>query len=266
LSTLQLHIEGPARTIAFESFVGLLNRSLLILRDTDRAVSAKASGVLDWVVTDLSSADGLDAVIESKPRKRAVVDDRAVQEITSAYVDALAIAERGEALPPHLSDAALTQLQYLSGQLQRNGAEALSTTYVELRQRARVSAETALNVKRLRVPKSTAIGSIIGLLEVVSVHGPPKYSVYDAVTKRPVRCQFKPGEIDQVKGALGQRVMVAGVIRRNANGQPLSVEQPRLSAMPGSDDLPSTDDLVGLDPEFTGSVSTDEYVRRLRDA
>jgi hypothetical protein len=265
VSTLQLHIEGPERTIAFESFVGLLNRSLLILKDTDRAVSAKASGVLDWVVADLSSDNGLDAVIESKPRKRAVVSDRDVQRITSAYVDALAIAEQGEALPPHLSETALTQLQWMATQLQRNGAEALSTTYVELDQRARVSADTADNVKRLRVPKSRAIGSIIGLLEVVSVHGPPRYSVYDAVTRRPVRCQFKPGEIDQVKGALGSRVMVAGIIRRNVKGQPLSVEQPRLSAMPRSEDLPSTDELIGLDPDFTGSVSTDEYVRRLRD-
>lgn len=261
-----MHIDGPERGISFESFVGLLNRSLLILKDTDRAITAKPTGVLDWVVVDLSSQQGLNAVIESKARPRAVVDDRMVKRITASYVDALAIAERGEALPPHLSDAALSQLQWMAGQLQRNGAEALRTTYIEEQQDATITPETAGNVKRLRVPKSEAIGSIIGLLEVVSVHKHPKYSVYDAVTERPVSAKFKPSEIDVVKEALGRRVRVSGLIRRNAKGQPLSVEQPRLSVLPPTDQLPSTDDLIGLDPDFTGDLSTDEYVRRLRDA
>ena len=265
MSTLRLHVEGPDRSIGFKSYVSLLDRSLNILRDTDQAVSAKRDGVLDWVVVDLSSKDGLDAVIESKPRKKALVDEHTVQRITAAYVDALAIAEAGDVLPPHLSEGALTQLQWLSATLRHNGAEALRTTYVEQSQIARVSSETEANVKRLRVPKSKAIGSIIGLLEIVSLHGTPKYSVYDAVTRRPVSCQFKPGEIQEVKDGLGARVMVSGIIQRNARGQALRVDQPRLTIMPTSDELPTVGQFIGLDPEFTGSLTTDEYVRRLRD-
>jgi hypothetical protein len=266
VSTLQLHIDGPKGEIAFESYVRLLNRSLLILRATDSAVTGKTKGVLDWVVVDLASAEGLDAIIRSRPRKRASVDQRVEQRIAASYVQALDIAERGEVLPPHLSDNALEQLVHLASGLRRNGAEALRTTYVEEGQGATVSPTTADNIRRLRVPKSKAIGSIIGRLEIVSVHRANEYSVYDDVTKRPVRCQFSAAELTQVTAALGRRVKVAGIIHRNAKGQPLRVEQPRLTVMPTRDELPTTAEFVGVDPDFTSGRSTEEHLRRLRDA
>jgi hypothetical protein len=265
VSTLRLHIEGPKEGISFASFVRLLNRSLYILRATDSAVTGRMSGVLDWVVVDLGSAEGLDAVIRSKPRGRRVVDEHTAQRIAASYVDALDIAERGEVLPPHLSDNALEHLVQLAKGLHRNGAEALRTTHVEEEQAATVSPTTAENVERLRKPRSRAIGSIIGRLEVISVHYPPQYHVYDEVTKRPVRCAFADEDLTAVTAALAERVMVAGIIHRNAKGQPLRVEQPRLALMLADADLPSTSDLVGVAPDLTDQRSTEEHLRRLRD-
>jgi len=265
MSTLRLHIDGPKGGIGFDSFVRLLQESLLVLRDADSAVSGRATGVLEWVVIDLASAHGLDAVIESRPRL-AGVDAHMASMIASSYVDALNVAEAGDVLPPHLSDLGLTHLENLAGRLRRNGAEALRTTYVEMDQAATVSVTTAENVKRLRVPRSRAIGSIVGKLEVVSVHRRPEYSVYDSVTRRPVRCAFSENELEQVKATLGRRVRVSGLVHRNAKGQPLRIEQPRLSVMPGEPELPTVSDLIGVAPDFTGNLTTEEHLRQLRDA
>lgn len=165
MSTLQLHIDGARGAIAFDSYVRLLDRSLHILRATDSAMTGRTNGVLDWIVVDLASSEGLDATIRSKPRKRAPVDERTDQRIAASYVEALSIAEGGEALPPHLSDSALEHLVHLARGLNRNGAEALRTTHVEEHQAATVSPTTAENIKRLRVARSKAIGCIIGRLE-----------------------------------------------------------------------------------------------------
>lgn len=83
----------------------------------------------------------------------------------ASYIEALSIAEGGEALPPHLSDSALEHLVHLARGLNRNGAEAHRTTHVEEHQAATVSPTTAENIKRLRVARSKAIGCIIGRLE-----------------------------------------------------------------------------------------------------
>jgi hypothetical protein len=266
VSTLHLHIDGPQGEIALESYVRLLNRSMLILRATDSAVTGRRTGALDWVVVDLASDDGLDATIRSKPRKPSEADERTDRRVAASYVQALEVAERGDALPPHLSDKALEQLVHLAKGLRRNGAEALRTTYVEQSSEATVSPVTAENIQRLRVPRSTAIGSIIGRLEIVSVHRANEYSVYDDVTRRPVRCQFKDEELAKVTAVLGRRVKVAGIIHRNTKGQPLRADQPRLTLMPAGDELPTTDEFVGVDRDFTSGESTEEHLRRLRDA
>ncbi|MFL5781020.1 MAG: hypothetical protein ACJ760_06900 [Thermoleophilaceae bacterium] len=146
------------------------------------------------------------------------------------------------------------------------GGPHFEATYVEREASAEVSANTAEHVKRLLVPKSTAIGSIIGRLEVLSLHKGYRFTVFDDVTKRGVRCAFRPERLEEIKAALPARVRVAGIIHRNAKGQPLRVEKAQLTLLQTEGDLPTIEELVGIDPDFTGDETTDEYVRRLRDA
>lgn len=70
----------------------------------------------------------------------------------------------------------------------------------------------------------------------------------------------------EVTAVLGRRVKVAGIMHRNAKGQPLRVDQPRLTVMPSRGELPTTDEFIGVARDFTGELSTEEHLRRLRDA
>jgi hypothetical protein len=111
-----------------------------------------------------------------------------------------------------------------------------------------------------------AIGSVIGRLEAISLHGTPRFNVYDALSQRPVKCEFTPRDLDTVKDALGRCVVVAGIVYRNAAAQPLRVARPTLTILPLEEELPGVDEIVGADPDFTGGMSTEDYVRHLRDA
>lgn len=266
MTTLRLRLEGEKGAIKFDSLVGAMNRALLMLRDVDSVISARRRGSLDWIVEDLTmNSPSPVAVLRSVPRFEGV-DERTAERVSAGFVSALETAETGEALPAYLSDIGLTHLEYLAGGLRKNGATRFEATFVEQNHQAEVGPEAAEHVRRLRVPKSKAIGSIIGTLEVVSLHRRYEYNVYDSVTKRAVRCTFDPERLEDVKRALGCRVSVAGIIHRNAKGQPLKIDQARLTVLPTEDELPTTVDFIGVDPYFTGDLSTDEYVRRLRDA
>ena len=194
------------------------------------------------------------------------MDGRLAERVTGSFVNALVTAEIGDVLPMNLSDVGLDHLRRLGAALGRNGAARFEALYVEHEDSATLTAEAADHVARLLKPKSKAIGSIIGLLEMVSVRQGYRYSVYDEVTHRAVRCDFGPDELDAIKAALGQRVMVSGIVHRNEKGQPLRITRSSFRVLPTRDELPTTEQLVGIDPQFTGDHSTDEYVRQLRDA
>jgi hypothetical protein len=50
---------------------------------------------------------------------------------------------------------------------------------------------------------------------------------------------------------------------KDIRGEPVSVEVQKPGLL-GEGKLPTTSDLTGCDPEFTGDLSTEEFIRRVR--
>lgn len=265
MSRLRLHVEGEVGAISLHSFLLILGRSLNMLADLDRSITREARGTLDWLVTDLGT-NSLDAYVRSVPRKEAALDERIGRRVSASFVAGIDSLERGEALPPNFSEVGLNHLRLLSRSLGANGATAFRATFIDEDQSASVSTQSSVNVERLLAPQTKAIGSVIGVLDLISLRRQPRYNVYDRVSRRPVRCAFESEQLEVVKSALGRRVLVSGIVNRNSRGQPVRIDSPTLTLLPSEDDLPSTDEIIGIDPGFTGDVSTEAYVRQLRNA
>ena len=56
-----------------------------------------------------------------------------------------------------------------------------------------------------------------------------------------------------------------GIVSYNVLGEPLSVSVDHLRVLKEEKGLPSIDDMLGMAPDITGDVTTEEYIRRLRD-
>lgn len=266
MSTLKLRVEGNGEPVSLDSFLDTLNNARYALYDVDHRVTERKTAAFEWTIADLKmSSPNPVAVLESRPVSRRV-DPRWAELVTGGFVSALATAEQGDALPPRLSIAGLEHLRRLGAKLGKNGAVRFEAFYVEKEIGAAVTPIAAENIKRLTVADSSAIGSVVGTLEMVSTHRRYRYSVYDGLTGREVKCEFPAGDLESVKAALTCRVMVSGVVHRNARGEPLRISQPRLTVLPSGDELPRTDQLIGVDPEFTGDLTTDEYLRQAWDA
>lgn len=265
MSRLQLRIEGEQGQITLEAFVQVLNRARLVIEDIDSAVSEQPRGAFEWVITDLAMGS---AIAEVEPRPRLPqADERLGLVVGHNFVSGLDSIERGdEHLPPYFTDTGLGRVKWIAQTLGRagigpfhallNGGVGASATITE---------QAAVNVARLVEPRSTAIGSVSGNLEMISVHGPARYNVYDALTRRAVRCTFPRERLEEVASALGRRVLVSGIVHRNQFGEPVKVERGQLGLLRSDAELPSTRDIAGLVPDLTGELASDEYVRRLRN-
>lgn len=260
---LRLHIEGKRGEVSFDSFVALMNYARLALDDVDRVISQRGR-TISWRVADLGTRS-LDAEIVGHVKKSRTEKD--AQKIGHSFVTGIAQLAKGEELPAYFSLTAVERIRKLAGSLEKNGAKGFAAEYVDEHLVSHVSPDANDEIRKLTRTTSKAIGSVTGRLAVVSLAGKKnRFETYDELTRRAVRSTFADDRLEEVRAALGCRVIVSGIVWRNNRGQPLRVDQARITRIRPEEELPSTAELTGSDPGFTGSLSTEEYLRRLRDA
>ena len=112
--------------------------------------------------------------------------------------------------------------------------------------------------------KYRTIGSLIGRLGQIDVDNRREFRLFDRHTDWATPVTHGPEHLGALTAALGTTVIVSGQLWRGANRKPLRLEFRKLRVI-DFDSRRSLDDLIGIAPDFTGGLSSEEYVRRLRD-
>jgi hypothetical protein len=263
MPVLRFVVEGRPGTVQADAFLAAAKDFLDVLRDVDRVVSGERKGTLKWVIQGLHTSS-LVADFACVRRDDAA-EDFSVNVPDSAY-RGLVLLEGEARVPDNFSATGLGHVARLAGRQGRCGVTALKVVRLDDKQETPVTPKAGENAKAALAPSTKGIGSVMGRLEMVSLHRRPFFNVYDACTRRAVRCDFdRAKELDEVKAALGRRVLAAGLLHRNKVGQAVRVTLKSLQIIPFENELPTVDDLVGISPDFTGDMTTDEYLRKLRD-
>ena len=110
-------------------------------------------------------------------------------------------------------------------------------------------------------------GSIEGMLEQINIHlGANTFHIYPNVGPKKVTCRFHSRLYDDAVSAVGKRVEVLGTLKYR-----IGASFPHLIAVTGIDpfppdiELPDLEDLRGRAPDATGVLSSEAFVRELRD-
>jgi len=111
-------------------------------------------------------------------------------------------------------------------------------------------------------------GSVTGWLEQINLHsGQNVFSVYPMVGPRRVRCLFGVELREVAVGSVDQYVTVYGELEYRAHSQhPHSINAERIEAHGAGHTAVTLDELRGIAPDATGEESSEEFVRRVRDA
>ena len=112
--------------------------------------------------------------------------------------------------------------------------------------------------------KYRTIGSLIGRLGQIDVDNRREFRLFDRHTDWATPVTYEPEHLGTLTDALGEIVIVSGELWRGANSKPLRLAFTKLEVI-DVDNLPSVADVSGIAPDFTGGLSSEEYVRRLRD-
>ncbi len=133
--------------------------------------------------------------------------------------------------------------------------------------RVTITPRASDNFNQLLPTKDESRGSAEGTLETVSIHRGSRFMIYHSRTKNAIRSDIPPDSklLDQAKEALGSRVLVAGLVHTNARGEPIRISAETLRILSEAPALPSIASLGGKYPDLTGDLTTEEYVRSLRD-
>ena len=110
-------------------------------------------------------------------------------------------------------------------------------------------------------------GSIEGMLEQINVHlGANIFHIFPDVGPKKVTCRFTSRLYDDAVSAVGKRVEVLGTLHYRIGASfPHLIAVTGIDPFPPDSELPDWEDLRGRAPDATGDLSSEAFVRELRD-
>jgi hypothetical protein len=261
-TSVTLRVSTQADLVPLSSFLEAVENFQAILAEIDAELSGRPGGTLSWNISGLSLGS---AVITATPESTDPDIDMGPQ-VVSTVVRGLESLEHAPERPPYFSDEAVHRARQLVGLIQPKTRISRITVVAPPMPIVTITQQTAAHIDKMVGAGYTALGSVEGRLEAISVHGKPSFGVYDFIEGRRINCEFSPGMLKQVKDALGGRVLVSGRVRFNESDKPTSVREiQEFIVLRSRDDLPQPRDIVGIAPDITGDVDSVEHLRRLND-
>jgi hypothetical protein len=185
----------------------------------------------------------------------------------NGFVDGVELLGTQAEIPPFFSQDTVGRVGHIGKHLGSGGVDQVAVTSLNGESHtAVVNESTVSNANRAAEPVRSAFSSMSGTLDVLS-HGKfrePRALIRDPKSRHSVRIVAHADQSDILRSAWGSRVLVAGLLRRNAAGQPISLEMTELEVLPAIEEPMDPMLILGVDPDITEGLSTAEYLKRVR--
>ncbi len=226
----------------FRRAIGDINRLLL---DANYAIRREKS-VKSWVVSNLQSSAPTITV-------SSLLDDK---EALDAIGFGIGTVTAGTDLPPpFFTEKELEDLKKMRGLFTgRDRARSIAVS-IDGDFIAEIEQDISKKVDRILTSGYSNLGSLEGMLEAINLHGSPTFTIWERVSRAPVRCSFPKESAwkERVRDLLERRVVVRGFVRYFANGVPR-----RISDIA---DLQDATPEQGLSRASFGSIPNSEAAR-----
>lgn len=261
---LTLRIEGD---ITIEAFRDAVSNFVHLLREVEDAFSEDR--VVRWTLAGLQHGSPALLTWLGTPReRRKKKTDKPLRDLAPTVATTLLAGveklERGQGRPEDFSDDALDATLQLARLKTRRGITGLAIIG-ENSDRTKgprvldVTERVVASINEIIGPRYTAPGSVDGLLQAINSHGTLYFTIYDTVWAARVRCDIPDHLKGKALAAFDERVLVTGLVARDANGHPRNIKVETLERVDVRQ-LPQS--IRGIDLDFTGGMESSEYLKR----
>jgi hypothetical protein len=212
---------------------------LKILREVEHGlVGRRGKDPVRWIVSGAKKSSPLELRFTGQmvnPRDPVALVPETVETVVAGI---RAIARRAHR-PRYFTDTALEEAKTLANLASislKNGAA----------RPASLSRKVAEHIDELIGPKISSVGTVVGRLEGLTIHGKKLLVVYEQLTGRRVNCVFPDHMLEQALRGFNNRVSVYGTIHSRATGEKLSVDVEEMEIFPPDSALPKAEDVRGI--------------------
>lgn len=237
-NTISLELDGDR--ISADKLKHSINVFFSLTDEIANEVSGKKKPI-DWIVSVKSGSINL--ISHPVPKD---IDAKLIPKIVNAIGSGLDMLEKSSKTPPYFSEKALELAQELATipDIKGNGLSRICVRANNIQHN--LTPKTVANVDSLLGYHTKALGSIEGKLQAISERGDLRFTVYDSLTDKGIRCNIKEELRSEATKAFGKRVYIFGIIRYAHNGQPKSIQVEEIKVFPENDKLPTALDICGI--------------------
>lgn len=256
---LRIRLGTKDGTVTVDQLIAALENALDMLRNIERHFPHTGDPIA-WRITRASMRSPLTMTLtpvapQKKVRKLGL-------KIAAAWVMGLKLLEATPALPPHFDDYTLESAKKFVSVSKGDGPALKVFGHKESVTPTTRTIEHAEELEaRARVYIDYA--TIEGRLEVISTHKVDSFFIWEVLTNHRIECFSTPELFDQAKNLLRKRVAISGRAKYR-NNRPVSINVEEIRVLREQGELPQRSDIGPFD--ITGGTSSEEHVRRFRDA
>ncbi|WP_327047011.1 hypothetical protein OG320_03680 [Microbispora sp. NBC_01189] len=260
---LRVVVPGPVGSSDARRSFTVLERLMTLLGQIEAAEIGSSEST--WGIEKLELGSVRLTLTPNRLAENASADLMA--DLVKWTIEGFSETEERETLPRRWTSAAVetgVQLSKCLGMLESDGMTLELLADGRPQQQVVVTRRSADNLRKALNRKRTSIGSVIGKLESITLHGTFKAGLWTGTGAHRVEVLFTRDQQAAVQSALGKRVEVSGLLVRDARDRAISVKMRQIEPL-RDQDAPLTD-IVGADPELTGGLEAAEHLRRMYDA
>ena len=252
---ITFEINPDTQSASVDLFLRALGDINRLLRDVNYAIHRERSG-RHWVISHLHASA---PTVTIEP----LLGD---QETVNAIAQGIRSVTLGTDQPPeYFTEEVLEDLRRMRRLFR--GKDKARSIIVSVNNEQAATIQEDISDKASRILRSgySNLGSLEGRLEAINVHGAPTFTIWERVSRAPVRCSFpdQSSWLENVKELFGRRVTVRGYIRYFLNGIPRTVTDiADIQDSTPDPSLPKAD--FGSIPDQEASRDPVEFLRGVR--
>lgn len=259
---LHLYLPGPINDA--ERVVSTLSNLVALLGVLERGQRPSRTYRAEtstWQFSELRLGSLNAALRPSRPVEGSSTSE--MTRVALVLVQGFQQLEQEEALPNGWDGTAATKARSITRDLSEDVTAGIHLRLVEDGRdlgECQVTRRSGRNLLQATRGVYQSIGSVTGTLGSISIHSRKQAGLWLDRGPR-VAVYFSEAQQARIAPSLGERVTVAGRLKRNRQGQVLSVNMRRIERLGPPRDI---EGLIGLDPGIAGGLSAVEHIRAVR--